>query len=120
MVNNKNNILSDSNLLTQGSAKGGEMSGKPIAKNLVTNTENFESTKKIVVKDNNWINACAVPTKMKSNIISTENEIDNEFEESFRVKSQKNSNLNKNNQIIYSIPANSHPQSVHDELTKSK
>jgi hypothetical protein len=34
--------------------------------------------RKVVVKDNNWVNAAAVPSKMKSNIISYNNE---EFEE---------------------------------------
>lgn len=34
--------------------------------------------RKVIVKDNNWVNAAAVPSKMKSNIISYKNE---EFEE---------------------------------------
>jgi len=91
-------------------------------------TENLENNRKNVVKDSNWVNACSVPAKMKSNIISTENEIDNEFEESFRVKSNRNPNpTQKNkfhensggltsNQLLF---ANVPSQSVHDELSKS-
>lgn len=91
-------------------------------------TENLENNRKNVVKDSNWVNACSVPAKMKSNIISTENEIDNEFEESFRVKSNRNPNpiqknkLHENSSGLTSnlLPsANMQSQSVHDELSKS-
>lgn len=45
--------------------------------NLTSNIIQKEE-RKVVVKDNNWVNAAAVPSKMKSNIISYNNE---EFEE---------------------------------------
>ena len=59
--------------------------------------------KKVVVKDNNWINACVVPSKMKTNIISKENEFE---EESFEAEKRD-----------YKPMLNSN---CYDELTKSK
>jgi hypothetical protein len=99
-------------------------------KNNVTNpislNENYDSKKKLVIKDNNWVNASSVPTKLKSNIISIENDNENnenEFEESFRIKSTNINNQHikqKSNQgIIITSPKSQH-KSVHDELTKSK
>jgi len=80
----------------------------------ITNTENLEKTKNLIVKDNNWVNACAVPAKMKTNIISNEHEIENEFEEQSKVKSNKNqTGFSKNN------PGYVPSVSVHELLTKS-
>jgi hypothetical protein len=134
-----NNKINDSNhTITQGTAKNEENITNVTnttnknnfsnnSKSILTNTENLENNRKNVVKDSNWVNASSVPAKMKSNIISTENEIDNEFEESFRVKSNKNPNTIQKSHLgnLGGLPsnvpyANSQVHSIHDELTKSK
>jgi hypothetical protein len=126
ILNNKNiSVQSESNLNTQNSLKNEEKTlnkaniNPTSIKNVPTNAENFENSKKLVVKDNNWVNASAVPAKMKSNIISTENENENEFEESFRVKSTRNqiTRQKSNPNVLTSL--SSQPKSVHEELSKS-
>lgn len=71
--------------------------------------------RKVVVKDNNWVNACAVPTKMKSNIISKEQEEENEFEQShsYNYKPTATPMINK----LENLPIQSN---YYEELTKSK
>lgn len=133
LVNKNNSLNNESSLIlnTQNSIKNEEkeVSSKPYMnqsniKNIISNTnaENFENSKKLVIKDNNWVNASAVPAKMKSNIISTDGdyENENEFEESFRVKSTSNHHT-KQKHIPMNIIASpsSNPKSVHEELTKS-
>lgn len=81
--------------------------------------------RKVVMKDNNWVNACAVPSKMKSNIISKE-EIPDDFE------SEYGQGNNQNNYSSYSntrptptpLPLNNrleqNQNNYYEELTKSK
>jgi hypothetical protein len=69
-------------------------------------TTSYKEERKVVVKDNNWVNACVVPSKMKSNIISHQNEEFEEESESIRP--------------IAHISKQEPPTDYYYELTKSK
>jgi hypothetical protein len=91
----------------------------------LSNTNNVrieQLERKVVVKDNNWVNACAVPSKMKSNIISKEIEDENEFEEPSNNRlNNHNFSMNHNLQKPTPYPAVNKidNSNFHDELTKS-
>jgi hypothetical protein len=80
--NNIQNIQNSQNVQNMQNMQKNNLSPQTQVNNILPSNFIQKEERKVVVKDNNWVNAAAVPSKMKSNIISYNNE---EFEEEYEI-----------------------------------